>query len=288
MNEIMNKIIEEYLKWDITDVSIEYQTDGLTNQNYIIVKDDIKYVVRISGKNAGNLGINRYAELAAMKAASGIGLGAEVIYFSVETGNMITRYIDGRKWSNEDFETTENIMRVAATLKKVHRLPTIPYEFSPYKDIEDRIQFAIQNHLELPDYLDDLIEKLYTIKQERETNEQLYRGLCHNDPFSNNFLDDGTVRLIDWEYAGMGDIFFDLSSVCMSFSPAKKEEFAQIYFGQCDEDKLNSLEQMSFVVLFWNSMWAVLQTQANESNVDYKKMAEQMFLHMKKTYLAKV
>lgn len=283
MNEIMNKIIEEYLKWDIADVSIEYQTDGLTNQNYIIVKDDIKYAVRISGKNAGKLGINRSAELAAMKAASGIGVGAEVIYFSSETGNMITRYIEGRKWSNEDFETSENIGRVADTLKKVHRLPTIPYEFSPYKDIEDRIQFAIQNQLELPDYLDRLNAKLYAITQERENNEQLYRGLCHNDPFSNNFIDDGTVRLIDWEYAGMGDIFFDLSSVCMNYSPAKKEEFVRSYFGHCDPDKLNSLEQMSFVVLYWNAMWAVLQTQANETNVDYKKMAEQMFLHLKIT-----
>lgn len=281
MNEIMNKIIEEYLKWDIVDVSIEYQTDGLTNQNYIIVKDDIKYAVRISGKNAGKLGINRSAELAAMKAASGIGVGAEVIYFSAETGNMITRYIDGRKWSNEDFETSENIRRVADTLKKVHRLPTIPYEFSPYKDIEDRIQFAIQNQLELPDYLDKLNAKLYVIKQERENNKQLYRGLCHNDPFSNNFIDDGTVRLIDWEYAGMGDTFFDLSSVCMNYSLAKKEEFVRSYFGHCDPDKLNSLEQMSFVVLYWNAMWAVLQTQANETNVDYKKMAEQMFLHLK-------
>lgn len=103
-----------------------------------------------------------------------------------------------------------------------------------------------------------MIDKLYAIKEEREKHKQLYLGLCHNDPFPNNFLDDGTVRLIDWE----------------------KEDFLRHYFGQCDMDKLKGLEQMSFVVTFWNAMWAVLQTQVNELNDDYKKMAEHMFTHI--------
>lgn len=285
MNEIMNKLIEDHLKWDLADISIEYQSDGLTNQNYVVAKGNIKYAIRISGTNSSNLGINRYAELASMEAVSEIGIGAEIVYFSTETGNMITKFIDGRKWTNEDVGTTETMKRIAHTLRKVHSLTAIPYEFSPYKDIEDRIQFAIQNHLELPDYLDKLTEKLYAIKEEREQYKQLYIGLCHNDPFPNNFLDDGTVRLIDWEYAGMGDIFFDLSCACVSYSPAMKEDFLRHYFGQCDLDTLKGLEQMSFVVTFWNAMWAVLQTQVNELNDDYKKMAEHMFLQLKQTVL---
>ena len=36
---------------------------------------------------------------------------------------------------------------------------------------------------------------------------------CHNDLLTANFLDDGTrLRILDWEYAGMGDRFFDLAN----------------------------------------------------------------------------
>jgi thiamine kinase-like enzyme len=41
---------------------------------------------------------------------------------------------------------------------------------------------------------------------------------CHNDLLNLNWLDEevagdiGEIRLLDWEYAGMGDIFFDLGN----------------------------------------------------------------------------
>ena len=36
---------------------------------------------------------------------------------------------------------------------------------------------------------------------------------CHNDLLTANFLDDGErLRILDWEYAGMGDRFFDLAN----------------------------------------------------------------------------
>lgn len=282
MEEAVKDLCCEVLGCSISDVSIEYQKDGLTNQNYIIIKDGTKYAIRVGGKNSDNLGINRSAEFAVMKAAAEIGVGAEMIYFSTDTGNMITKYIEGKKWGNEDVSISTNIRRIVETLKKVHNLPPVPYHFSPYKDIMERIQFAKHNNLELPDYLDKLLDKLNFIKRQREKNLQSYLGLCHNDPFPNNFLDDGTVRLIDWEYGGMGDIFFDLSSACMFYSQDQKEEFLQHYFGQCDKDKMEGLEQMTFVVSFWNSMWAVLQSKLSSGTYDYKTMAQQMFSNMKK------
>ena len=36
---------------------------------------------------------------------------------------------------------------------------------------------------------------------------------CHNDLLNANFIDDGShIRIVDWEYAGMGDVFFDLAN----------------------------------------------------------------------------
>lgn len=277
MGDGLEKIIKEGLGWDVSDISMEFQEDGLTNENYIITKNSVQYAVRIAGTNSRELGIDRRAEFAAMKAVAAIGLGPEVLYFSTETGNMITWYIDGKKWTKEDVSTPENMKRIVEVIKKVHALPPIPYEFSPYKDIEERLQTALQRKIELPDSLDHLLKKLSVIKQERDQRRDEFWGLCHNDPFPNNFLDDGSVRLLDWEYAGMGDTFFDLACLSTSYSKEHKEALLQYYFGKSDTDLQNSLEQMSFVVSFWNATWALLQIGVPNPPRDYEAMAKKMF-----------
>ena len=40
---------------------------------------------------------------------------------------------------------------------------------------------------------------------------------CHNDLLNANFIDDGErLRIVDWEYAGMGDPFFDLANFAIN------------------------------------------------------------------------
>ncbi len=37
---------------------------------------------------------------------------------------------------------------------------------------------------------------------------------CHNDLLTANLIHDGErVRIVDWEYAGMGDRYFDLGNL---------------------------------------------------------------------------
>lgn len=283
MNETMRRIIVEELQWEPADTSVVYQQDGLTNQNYILSKGTRKLALRLSGAGSERLGIRREAELAAIQAAADAGIGVEVVYFSTDTGHMVTQYIDGVKWDDSSAGTEVNMKRIAETLEKVHSLPPIPYDFSPYRDIKERIQYAALHQLELPRDMDRFLEKLEAVRQDRAAGGQLQIALCHNDPFPNNFLDDGTVRLIDWEYAGMGDVMYDLACVCAAYSPAQRRTFLTHYYGQCDGATLYSLDQMSYVVTFWNAMWAVLQShtpkpaEAAEPSADYRQIADWMF-----------
>jgi thiamine kinase-like enzyme len=282
MDNDLYKIIREKLNWDMDKISVEYQNDGLTNRNYVISNGGEKYAVRISVINSGELGINRHAEFSAMKAVSAIGIGPEIVYFSAETGCMITKYINGKKWENKDAGLSENILRIGETIKKVHELPAIPFKFSPYRDIEKRIQIARENNFELPDCLDRLVDTLHAIEHQREKTGEQFVGLCHNDPFPNNFIDSESLRLIDWEFAGMGDVFFDLSCLAMFYTPDQKEQLISCYFGRCDSILLSALRQMGFVVSFWNAMWAVVQTK-NDAKNGFGKMAKILFSNMIET-----
>ena len=61
---------------------------------------------------------------------------------------------------------------------------------------------------------------------------------CHNDLLTANFIHDGErVRIVDWEYAGMGDRYFDLGNLSVNngFAEADDERLLAAYFGEpCD------------------------------------------------------
>jgi len=61
---------------------------------------------------------------------------------------------------------------------------------------------------------------------------------CHNDLLNGNFLrdDQGNVRILDREYAAMGDLYFDLAkfSACHDFSDGQIQELLAAYFGQVE------------------------------------------------------
>ena len=50
---------------------------------------------------------------------------------------------------------------------------------------------------------------------------------CHNDLLPANFIDDGErIRIVDWEYAGMGDPFFDLGNFSINHELTSDEDAA--------------------------------------------------------------
>lgn len=269
-------LIKDELGWERQETMVEFQKSGLTNRNYIVSCNGQKVAVRIGGTQSSELGINRYAESAALQVLDGLAVAPELLYFNPETGHMITHFLSGREFQNQ--ELVEHMEETVALLKKVHQLPPIAYEFSPYQDIEDRIQSARKRQLPLPASLDRLMNKLLKIQHSRAQAVSRFRGLCHNDPFANNFLYDGSVRLLDWEYAGMGDILFDLACMGCSFTPAQKEQLLSHYFGAEEgAGLLSTLDDMIFIVQFWNAMWATLQIGLPHPAYNYSDMANYMF-----------
>ncbi|MDQ0114051.1 choline/ethanolamine kinase family protein [Paenibacillus harenae] len=273
---LIRRLIETELRWPFEDTVIEFQENGLTNSNYIVAHGERRGAIRISGSHTDQLGINRYAEEAALRALDGLSIAPELLYFDPVRGHMITRFVEGRQV--EQPELARRAEEVAALFKLYHSLPPVEYEFSPYRDIENRIGIARSRNLPLPDSLDKLLDKLASIKTSREQAGERFRGMCHNDPFPNNFLDDGSLRLLDWEYAGMGDVMFDLACLAWGYRREDRDRLLACYFG--DEEgprQRGALEDVIYVVQFWNAMWATLQIGTSHPTFNYAEMAGQMF-----------
>ena len=279
MNAALGKLLETGLGWDLSKVRTSFIKNGLTNENYFVTDGRESYVARIAGAKSNALGIDRSAELAALNAISSTRLAPPLAYFSATTGDMITRFISGRHLTQTDLAEPATVDKVAAAMRKVHSLE-IPFESCPYSDITSRLQAAKESGVWLPHALPRLLRILLGARRKLDRDAAKYRGLCHNDLFVGNVLYDGSIWLIDWECAAMGDIFFDLACVCSGLSRARKGTFLRAYFGADGGALVDRLECMEFVVTFWNASWALVQTGTINASCDYEAMARHMFANL--------
>ena len=103
---------------------------------------------------------------------------------------------------------------------------------------------------------------------------------CHNDLLNANFIDDGErIRIVDWEYAGMGDPFFDLGNFSINHELTPDEDaYLLAEYGEIGRiDHLARLTLMRVVSDFREAMWGVLQQGISTLDVDFVAYAGEHF-----------
>jgi len=107
---------------------------------------------------------------------------------------------------------------------------------------------------------------------------------CHNDLLNANFIDDGErIRIVDWEYAGMGDPFFDLGNFSINHELTADEDATLLaaYDGPTARAdrvaRLARLTLMRIVSDFREAMWGVLQQGVSTLDVDFVAYAAASF-----------
>lgn len=247
--------------WNESDFSLEPQALGSTNTSYLCTYRGERYVLRLGSEHPGLLAINRKAEEAALRVVSAIGCGAELVYYDGATGNMLTRYIEGREMTGKDFHDPQLLLQGIRQMQNLHRQKT-DYRFDMYQDIERKLAAIRENGIPLhPDF-----EKAYACYCERRDRHPLetspHIGLCHGDPFANNFVLDtaGKVHLLDYEYAGISDVFYDLACFSSGWAKPDREKLLELYFGACTPDLLQKLYDFAVICILWNGTWAYLKS----------------------------
>jgi thiamine kinase-like enzyme len=289
MEMIMSLSLEEALTrvphWaGATDLQTSFLAGGITNQNYRVDVGGESFVLRIGGANTEQLGINRTYEHAANVAAAGLGIAPEVIYFIEPDGYLVTRFIAGQPLPPEEIGQPENIRRVAAALRQIHALPPFAATFSPFRTVEDYTQVAQRYNVIFP----NTFERLLTRKIEIETaflKDPFIPAFCHNDLLNENFLDDGQLRILDWEYAGMGDPFFDLANFAVhhGFSDEQEAILLTAYFGETSPARQSCLKLMKIMSDFREAMWGMVQIGISSLDFDFHGYADKHFKRMTTT-----
>jgi thiamine kinase-like enzyme len=254
---------------------------GITNRNFLVTIPGAadRYVIRLAGNDTHLLGISREVEHAATVAAAGVGVGPEVTAFIRPEGYLVTRFIEGSPVTDAAVHRPATLERIAQSLRRIHDGPPVPGLFVPLRIVEAYRALAAARGVPIPDAYETAARIGRRIEVACLANPVELRP-CHNDLLNANFIDDGErIRIVDWEYAGMGDPFFDLGnfSINHGLTPEEDAHLLAAYGEGGRTDHLARLTLMRVVSDFREAMWGVLQQGISTLDVDFVAYAAEHF-----------
>ncbi len=205
---------------------------GMTNRNFRVRLGGRDAVVRLPGKDTELLGIDRIAEREATEAAARVGVGPEVLAFLEVPPCLVTAFIAGRGLTAEELREPAHLAQVAGALRAFHAGAPLRLTFDSFAIVAAYEATARAGGVRVPDTLGELAAGARAIRAALDDPEHAPVP-CHNDLLTANFLHDGAgVRIVDWEYAGMGDRYFDLGNLSVNngFTEADDERLLAAYW----------------------------------------------------------
>jgi thiamine kinase-like enzyme len=258
--------------WPGRAARIEPLGGGITNRNFRVEVGEETFVLRIGGEDTELLGIDRAAEHTASRVAAELGLAPEVVAWLEPEGYLVTRFVPG-------VVGQVGVAEVGAALRRLHDGPSIPSRFDSFRVVETYRAVAEEHGIAIPQAYGWANELAQHIEQRR-------RGVpprpCHNDLLNANFIaDEERLWIVDWEYAGMGDAFFDLGNFAVNheLDAEGERELLEAY----GSDDAEALILMRFMSDFREAMWGVVQQAISALDFDFRAYADEHFERLERT-----
>jgi thiamine kinase-like enzyme len=235
-NEKLQHVLDRIEEWRGLSITVEQLDGGLANLNYLVRADGDPFVVKLLTQSMDDFGLMiPIGHLIANTVAAGeVGVGARVVRALPDVPALVLEYIGGETLTTARLSEPAYIPRIGEAVRRLHT------EVAPFG-----------NRLEIWDFLDRYLgqvsehkmptpagamDALPTIRTVREVLQATAMPVVasHNDLLPLNLMDDGDIRLIDYDFSGTGDPCFDLGDVAMegSYSPDDVERLCESYFGE--------------------------------------------------------
>ncbi|KOP77729.1 hypothetical protein AMS59_13850 [Lysinibacillus sp. FJAT-14745] len=254
---------------------------GMTNKNYkITLIDGNELQIRIPGAGTNSL-VNRHNEIINSKAIEALEINVPTFYFNAHDGVKIAKYVkDAQTLSKQTAGITNNIENIATILKKLHSSDIkMNNAFSFISIIQDYESVIITKTNKY--YIDKKYPNFSNKKEKIELLNDKIQQLksfslcpCHNDLVPENFIksSDGKIFLIDWEYSGYNNPFWDLAAFILESELTSDDEqkFLKFYFQRplLEEEYFQLNFYKSVQDILW-SLWTIIKELHGDSFGNY-------------------
>lgn len=256
---------------------------GITNRNFRARLGGQDYMIRLPGRDTGLLGISREAERIANAAAAQLGVAPAVV--TADEDYLVTRFVECRPATAAELAAAPE--QAARALRAFHdRGPVLPARFW-VPDLADAYAGIVRERGgEISAdyrYAGDVAKRIATVRPPTQPTP------CHNDLLTANLIvaaADRRVMLVDWEYAGMGDRFFDLGNLSINneFDEEADRRLLTAYLDRApDVASTAALTLMRAMSDVREAVWGVVQGAISELSFDFDGYAEQHFRRLRRT-----
>lgn len=232
---------------------------GLTNLSTLFTANGVRYIYRHPGKGTDKI-VNREAEAYAQQVAKDLGLDDTFVYENPKEGWKISLFVDG--CSEFDYSDAEQVKQALRMARKLHTSGKVsPWSFDFYDEGMKLVEMLEDIDYPLPRDSYRLTERISKIAAKMRLESE-GRALCHNDLYGPNFLVRGDeMRLIDWEYAAMGDPAYDFGNFIAQgsdFTVNESLEILPLYFDRepTEKEQRHYLAAVAVVGWYWY-VWAM-------------------------------
>ncbi len=241
---------------EVTDITVLKK--GMTNRSFLFSCRGKKYIMRIPGEGTDLL-INREQEAAVYRQIADKGICDNIVYMNPKNGYKITEFIEGARVCNPD--DVSDLKKCMKRLRAFHEMGlSVDHEFDIFGQMEFYETLWNGEKSVYRDYLKTK-ENVLSLKPYIEQHVEC-KVLTHIDAVPDNFLFsdcDGadSLRLIDWEYAGMQDPHVDIAMFCIYalYDRRQVNRLINLYFeGECpDETRIKIYCYIAACGLLWSN-----------------------------------
>ncbi len=188
-------------------LDIEALTHGTVNKSFKVTTNKGTWVVRFNNDELP--GIHRPTEARILEAIQPLDLAPRLIANHVNQGYLITVFCEGTHWTQSDLSNPQQLRRLAEVLQPLHQIP-----FSCKRtELVFRLVEYIHYFTKMDDGLKSAINK--TVSELSHMGFwQKQKQLLHFDLNPMNIICNGDeLKIIDWEYAGVGHPIIEWSVI---------------------------------------------------------------------------
>jgi aminoglycoside phosphotransferase (APT) family kinase protein len=255
-------------------------TGGITNRNFRVRLGEHAYVLRLPEPGLGLLGIDRPTECAHTRWAGEAGIGPRLVFAG--EGCLLTEWVEAPPLEPGAVPGAA-VRAVARALRVIHAGPAVDHVFDPIALAGQQARAA---GAALPPEAEAALAAARDVVAELARAPGHEPRPCHNDLLGGNLLWDGArLCVLDWDYAGTNDPWFDLANFAVNnaLAPAQEELLLKAYLGGAPGDRLRELRAMQIVSDLREAMWGVAQTTLSRLDFDYAAYAADHFARLERT-----
>jgi thiamine kinase-like enzyme len=261
---------------------------GITNHNFRARFGTTEVVLRIAGHETELLGIDRASEHVATEAAAKLGIAPAVLAFLPEHTCLVTQFVEAVPITDQALREPPALPEIARALRAFHEhAPSLPTSFEMPRIAREYLALARDRGLEIPAAAWDAARLAERIAGAVAGNPEHAVVPCHDDLLRANVLSDGTrLWLVDWEYAGMGDRYFDLGNLSINngFTDADDRALLEAYWAEpCTARRFAALRVMRSMSDVREALWGVVQQAISDLDFDFAAYAEKHFGRLRAT-----